>query len=81
MGKCRNTVPIPTPASRAISSVEAEVPLAENTASATSRSRARFRRASARSGLPAPRPPTLRPPSAAGLVLDGFTGASPALDH
>src|SRR4051794_5688896 len=53
-GKCRNTVPIATPARRATSSVEACGPRSANPSSAARRMRRRLRSASARSGRSGP---------------------------
>lgn len=50
VGKWRKSVPTPTPAAFATSSVAAAVPRSANTFSAASRSRSRFLRASARMG-------------------------------
>src|SRR6202041_2971228 len=50
VGKCRNTVPTPTPARRAISSVDASGPPSAKTAAAASRTSSRLRAASARRG-------------------------------
>src|SRR3954454_17122573 len=50
-GKCRYTVPTPTPARRATSSTCASSPSAANVSRAAASTRSRLRRASARSGL------------------------------
>src|SRR3954470_14528221 len=52
VGKRRYSVPLPTPARRAISSTPTSRPPSANAARAASRIRARFRAASARSGRP-----------------------------
>src|SRR6516164_2332334 len=51
VGKCRYSVPIPTPARRAMSSSGASAPFSANAAVAASSSLARLRRASARIGV------------------------------
>ena len=50
-GKWRYTVPTPTPAARATSSICASAPCSAKTTRAASRIRSRLRRASARWGL------------------------------
>ena len=52
VGKCRNTVAMPTPATVATSSVEPSSPLAPKTASAAARIRSRLVRAFLRIGVP-----------------------------
>jgi len=50
VGKCRLTVPVPTPARRAISCTDTDRPSAANVSKATWSIRSRLRRASARNG-------------------------------